>query len=104
MISFEGGHNSVRPAFFHTSVCIFLANVLGPFAQRSPDRTGSGAGPALAGSPLPLPSPRDHLAASLEGSPLLQVHGHPLSPNGLQYTDEMLLQEALALSLMESTR
>jgi len=111
LISFEGGHNCVRPSFFHTSVCIFLANVLGPFAQRSPERSGGHGGH---GGPLVSPGLAsgaaqgvDSLAASLEGSPFQQMQGlqgHPISPNSLQYTDEMLLQEALALSLMESTR
>ena len=62
LISFDGGHNSPRPDFFHTSVLIFFMNVLGPLSAGSPSpvrRTGS--------------------------------------PNTIP--DEVLLQEALALSL-----
>mmetsp|Transcript_41100 Transcript_41100/g.87389 ORF Transcript_41100/g.87389 Transcript_41100/m.87389 type:complete len:301 (+) Transcript_41100:165-1067(+) len=36
LISFEGGHNSPRPSFFHTSVMIFFHNLLGPLSPGSP--------------------------------------------------------------------
>jgi pimeloyl-ACP methyl ester carboxylesterase len=89
LISFEGNHNSPRPSFFNTSVMIFLHNVLGPFSKKN----------SRVSSPSALSPTRHHHPYS-NGNGGTSTSS-PLSSPYLTASDEVLMQEALALSLMD---